>query len=164
MELDQAEKAKAQKMHRVGILMNLLMGISLSLALSLIGSLTSGHFTLIAWLVSFAASTVLSLLIGFLLPVRKCALGLCAKLNLRERSLPSLAVESFISDIFYTPLITLLMVFLGWKSAVSHGAQIPFLPMYLKSLALTFLCGYVLIFVLQPLYLRLILGKEKVVE
>ena len=70
-----------------------------------------------------------------------------------------------------TPLITLLMVALayhgaqsGINAAIAAGApaeslpQLHFLPMFLHSLGLSLLVGYVLIFVLQPLFLRLLIG------
>lgn len=159
---NQQGKEMALKMKKVGILMNILMGVSLSFCLSLVGNLLSGHFAFLPWLISFAVSTVLSFLIGFLLPVRKCALGLSSALKLKERSFPSLLVESLVSDFFYTPLITLSMVFIAYKIATSHGAEIPFLPMFLSSLAVTFVIGFLLIALLQPLFLKLLIGKENI--
>ena len=154
---------------KIGIKMSILMGVSLSFSLSLIGFLSSGHFSLIPWLVSFVSSTVLSLLIGFCLPVRKMAEVLCKKFNLKERSLSSLLLDSMVSDIFYTPLITLLMVFIAFSGAkksiamaIANGAaadslpQIQFLPMFLHSLVISMIAGYILIFVLQPLFLKIL--------
>lgn len=154
---------------KIGIKMNVLMGISLSFALSLLGFLSSGHFALLPWLISFVLSTILSLLIGFCLPVRKTAETLCKKFGLKERSLSSLALDSLISDIFYTPLITLLMVFIAFsgakksiEAAIANGApaaslpQIQFLPIFLHSLLISMIAGYILIFVLQPLFLRIL--------
>ena len=154
------------------MLMNVLMGVSLSCALSLTGYLHSGHFVLRGWLISFGLSTLLSLAIGFCLPVRRVALACCARAKLQQGTLGALLLDSLISDIFYTPLITLLMVVLAYKGAqasiqvaLAQGApaaslpELHFVPMFLSSLALALLVGYVLIFVLQPLFLRLLVGK-----
>ncbi len=161
------QAAMAAARRKIGIKMNILMGVSLSFALSLLGFLSSGHFALVPWLISFALSTILSLLIGFCLPVRKTAEGICKKFSLKDRSLPSLAIDSLISDIFYTPLITLLMVFIavnGAKKSIAQAVanraavesipQIQFLPIFLHSLLISMIAGYILIFVLQPLFLK----------
>ncbi len=159
-------------MRKIGLIMNILMGVSLSFALSLCGLVFSGHFAIKAWLLSFALSTVLSLLIGFCLPVHKIGCTLCEKLGLKERTLPFHCVDSLISDLFYTPLITLLMVALSFfgahrsiEQAIANGAsaeslpQIQFLPMFLHSLLVSLVLGYLLIFILQPLYLKILLAK-----
>lgn len=161
-------------MRKIGLIMNVLMGVSLSCVLSLVGLLSSGRFSLGAWLLSFGASTVLSLLIGFFLPVRKTAAALGAGAGLKERSLGFHFLDSLVSDVFYTPLITLLMVFLAYKgaqrgiaAAIASGApadSVPalhFLPMFLHSLVISMVVGYVLIFILQPLYLKMLgVGKK----
>lgn len=169
MENEHTSLAFARAQRAIGIKMNILMGVSLSFALSLTGFLSSGHFSLVPWLISFALSTVLSLAIGFFLPVRKAALAACKKCALPERSIPALALDSLISDLFYTPLITFLMVALAFSGAkrqlaeaIAHGApaeslpQLHLLPMFLHSLAISMLVGYALIFVLQPLYLKIL--------
>ena len=165
--------AFAEQQRKIGKIMCILMGVSLSFFLSLIGLLSSGHFEIKAWILSFVLSTALSFLIGFCLPVRKTSLAVCTSLGLKERTLPFHCMDSLISDIFYTPLITLLMValaFMGAKrgiaEAVSHGApadslpQIQFLPMFLHGLLISMIAGFVLIFVLQPLFLKILLRKN----
>ena len=159
-------------MRKIGLIMNILMGVSLSFALSLCGLLFSGHFETKAWLVSFALSTIVSLLIGFCIPVHKIGCALCEKMGLKERTMPFHCVDSLVSDIFYTPIITLLMVgyaFLGAKKgiemALANGApaaslpQLHFMPMFGHSLLISMIIGYVLIWILQPLYLKILLAK-----
>ena len=153
----QEAAAKAVMMKKVGRRMGILMGVTLSFALSLLGNLTSGHFTLQGFLISFAASTLISLIIGFFLPMKKIGDSFCAALHLKPRSLPAHCAGSFLSDLIYTPVITLAMVALAWKMAVSHGMQMPFLPVFLHSLGLSMIAGFVLIFIFMPLYLRLLM-------
>lgn len=147
--------ARAQMMKKIGRRMSILMGVSLSFCLSLLGNLTSGHFTLPGFLISFAVSTLISLIIGFLVPMKKVGDGLANALHLKPRSLPAHCAESFVSDLIYTPVITLAMVALAWKMATSHGAQMPFFPMFLHSLVLSMIVGYVLIFILMPVFFKL---------
>ena len=48
-----------KKMRKVGIEINFCMGITLSFFLSLVGTLSSGHFTVPGWLLSFLVSTII---------------------------------------------------------------------------------------------------------
>lgn len=159
----------AAKMRKVGICMNFLMGITLSFFLSLIGMAASGHFQVKGWLISFAASTVLSIMIGFLIPIHKIGTALCTKLGFKERTLPFHCFESLISDLFYTPAMSFAMVGLAWiglkrqfAALIENGTpadalpQITFLQLFLPSLAVTLIAGYFLIFILQPLFLKLV--------
>ena len=101
--LAQAQEAarKAMMIKKIGRRMSILMGITLSFCLSLLGNLTSGHFTLSGFLISFAASTLISLIIGFLVPIKKVGDGICNALHLKPRSLPAHCAESFLSDLIY---------------------------------------------------------------
>ena len=49
------EQEKAMK--KTGMKMSLCMGITLSFFLSLTGTVTSGHFSVSGWLISFVIST-----------------------------------------------------------------------------------------------------------
>ncbi|MBP5284423.1 MAG: hypothetical protein J6Y93_07160, partial [Treponema sp.] len=146
------------QMRRIGLVMNILMGVTLSCALSLTGLALSGHFEVKAWLISFGASTVLSLIIGICLPVRKASLAICSKCGLKERTFSFHCLDSLVSDIFYTPLITFLMVLLAYNGA--KNTELKFMPMFLHSLLVSMIAGYVLIFILQPLYLKILLPKN----
>ena len=51
--------------------------------------------------------------------------------------------------------------FVAYYNAVSHGQSMPpYLLMFLKSLLLSMIVGYVLIFLLTPVYLKLIMKKN----
>lgn len=153
--------ARAQMMRKIGRKMSILMGVTLSFFLSLQGNLLSGRFTIPAFLLSFAVSTVISLIIGFLVPMKKVGDGVCAALKLKPHSFLARFAETLISDVIYTPIITLAMVTLAWRMATSHGAQIPFVPMFLHSLGLSMITGFVLILLFMPLYLRLVMPKQE---
>ena len=154
----------AQKMKKVGSQMSLLMGVTLSFCLSLTGNLMgakqSGGFSVPGFLISFVVSTIISLIIGFFVPMKKVNDSVCGSLNLKPGQMGTRLMESFISDIIYTPVMTLIMVFLAYKQATSHGAQIPFLPMFLSSLVVCLIVGYILIFIFMPLYMKLVMKKN----
>lgn len=146
--------------------MSLYMGLSLSFCLSLTGLLSSLGKTeytvprfLVSLLINFAISFVISMVIGLLVPMKKVNDSLGRKLGLQPGKLGTRLFESLISDLIYTPVITLTMVFIAYKQATSHGAKMPFLPMFLGSLALCFTVGYVLIFFLTPLFMKTALKK-----
>ncbi len=150
------------KMKVVGRKMAIRMGILMSFALSLVGTLTSGHFTPVGFLLSFIVSSIISLIIGFLVPVGKITNDFCVKRNLIRGTFAERCVSSLISDLIYTPIITLAMVFLAYTIAMkmSGGAAgLVFLPMFLKSLIICFVVAFILIFVVQPILMRQIMKE-----
>ncbi len=151
---------KEKQMRAIGKKMNICMALTLSFFLSLIGITTAGRFTLPGWIISFLASTVISLIIGFLVPIKKAGDAACAKLGLQPGKLPARCLESLVSDLIFTPVITFCMVYLAYSKAVSMGAHLQFLPMFLSSLAISMVAGFILIFIFTPLYFKLITGKH----
>jgi hypothetical protein len=146
-----------EQMKIIGRKMSLRMGIMMSFALALIGTLTSGHFTVPGFLLSFVLSAVISIIIGFVIPVGKISADFCRKRNLAPGTLKNGLASSFISDVIYTPVITLAMVAFAYfmvKKQSGGMAQIAFLPMFLKSLVICFVAGFVLIFIFMPLFLK----------
>lgn len=147
-------------MKKVGIIMTLLMGVTLSFCLSLTGNLTSEDgFKLIPFLVSFAVSTVISILIGFVVPMRKIESGAVKAMGLKERSLPANIISSLISDFIYTPVITLSMIVLARRMAMKmsngHAQLPPFAIMFLKSLIISFVVAFLIILIVTPIYIKL---------
>ena len=148
------------KMKKVGLTMSMLMGITLSFCLSLtgniMGSRQSGSFNVPGWLISFVLSTVISIILGFIIPMKKISDSVQSK-NGGIGSVRGRLVDSLVSDLIYTPLLTLIMVFLAYRGAVAHGAQMPFLPMFLSSLLVSLIVAYIIIFLVSPLFIRLAL-------
>ena len=147
-------------MKKIGITMNILMGVTLSFFLSLTGNLMAEDgFKLPAFLASFALSTVISLLIGFAVPMRRIESGAVRAAGLDERSLPARLVSALISDLIYTPVITFAMVILARKMTMKmsggHAQLPPFGAMFLKSLIISLIVAYFIILIVTPIYLRL---------
>lgn len=158
------EANKSEIIKRVERRMGILMGVSLSLCLSLFGCWFSGHFSVGAFVISFFISTVISLLIGFLIPTHKIGIAASRKLRVQERTMKERVITSLVSDLIYTPLISLVMTAHAYNNALEHGASISFGGMFLTSLLPSLLIGFVLILVLTPLFLKLLLKKEGVYE
>ena len=88
-----------------------------------------------------------------------------AKAGLKPGTLPARFFESLISDLIYTPVISLCMVAFAYfqlKRAAAFVPEMvvpPFFAMFLKSLLFTFAAGYVLIFIFQPLFMKMLMKK-----
>lgn len=155
-----------KKMKKIGREISVLMGVTLSFFLSLVGTATSGHFSVSGWLLSFLLSTIISLIIGFFVPMKRVLDSVDQKAGLTPGTLPARCLESLISDLIYTPIITLAMVgyaYFGLTAAAASGAPIvvpPFVPMFLRSLLITMIVGYILIFLLMPVYMKLVMKRN----
>lgn len=153
-----------KQMRSVGMKMTFLMGVTMSIILSLVGTLTSGHFSLVSWIISFGISLGISIVIGFLIPVKRLGDMTCNKAKVAPNSLKGNLLSSLISDLIYTPLITTIMVIVMLAIAQKHapaGAVPPVSRVLPGSLAITFIVGYVVIFIVQPLFLRTLLKNFK---
>lgn len=219
-------------MKKMGLSMSVLMGLTMSFILSLVGTLGSGHFTVPGWLRSFVISLVISLVIGFVIPMKQVSDAACSKAGISVNTTKGRLFSALISDLIYTPLITVIMVSVaitgagkaidaqiaeknaqleetgtaisqieaqvgeltakletcapeeteelnaqigelkgqlgelngkseGLKGAIDGmtAAKPPFVPVLVKSLILTLIVGYIAIFILQPIYLKILLKK-----
>ncbi len=151
---------KKMMMRKIGRQISLLMGITMSFFLSLAGILSSGKFRLSGFLLSFLLSTVVSLILGFFLPLKEISDSATVRNGMKPGALSTRVVESCIFDVIYTPLLTLINVGLAYFMATSHGGQMPFVPVLVKSLILCLVAGFVLIFIFQPIFMKLVFKKN----
>ncbi len=142
------------EMRRAGQKMNLYMGVTLSFILSLVGMLASGHFTFPGWLLSFACSTVIALIIGVVAPMGKISRSITEHYHLDPQSVPAKLLTALVSDLIYTPLITLAMVYLAYRQASAQGVPVRFWSMFLPSLLLSLVVAYFCIYFIEPVYLK----------
>ena len=140
--------------------MGLLMGFSMSFVLTLVGMSSAGKLTLPGFLLRFTVSFLISLLAGKIIPAKRIAAEWTRKLNLEPGSLEARLLDALVTDLAYSPFMTLVMVSIAYFQATSHGAKIPFIPMLLKSELISFAVAFVLGFVLPPLFVK-ILMKDK---
>lgn len=144
-----------QNMKKKGKLVSVCMSITISLFLSLFGTLTSGHFTVPGFIVSFIASLALSLIIGFLIPVKPLGDKLTAKMGI-TKPIPKLLIEVLLSDLIYTIPITIAMV-----AIATSKAPVPFMTVLPKSLISCLIFAYFVILIFQPLFIKLIIKPPK---
>ncbi len=137
--------------------MNIFMGVTISFFLSLIGNITSGHFTFSGFLISFVVSTILSFVIGFIVPIKKVSDNACQKVGVDEKSLAGRGLSALISDIVYTPIITFAMILVSYINASAHGGNMPFVPALAKGMIISLLASYVIIFIITPIILNFVL-------
>lgn len=153
-----------ERMKVVGRKMAVCMGVLMSFALALTGNMASGHFAVPGFLISFAISLLISLAIGFLIPIGRVTQGACKGLGLGIGTLPARLVESLISDLIYTPFITLVMTGFAYQMVIrqSGGEVRPvFAMMFARSFLICFIVGFVLIFIFQPIFLKLIMKDQQ---
>jgi hypothetical protein len=148
---------------RVGLKMNIAMGLLMSFSMSLIGNLTSGHFQIIGFLISFVISTIISIIIGFIIPMGRLGAALCKMCRLKQGSMGARVLESIVSDIIYTPVLTAIMVGLAYMMVMKQSggmAPVTYGQMFLGSFFICLGAGFVIIFIFQPIFLKMFMKKE----
>ena len=135
-----------KKMKTVSILMSLFMGVTLSFCLSLLGNLLAeGGFKPIVFIVSF------------IVPMRKISTAITK--NMKPRSIGAKLVDALVSDLIYTPVITLVMIvlvrFMANKMSGGHAQLPPFAVMFLSSLVISLVAAFVIILIVTPLFMML---------
>ena len=150
-----------KKMKKVGVHMNILMGFVISLCLSTTNTMAAEKPDMYTWLISFGTSALISFAVSFIIPMRKIEGGALHALKIKERTLPAKLISTFISDLIYTPFLTLAMVALVrmivTKASNGHAHFPPFPIMFIKSFIFSFVVAYCIIYILQPLILRFVL-------
>ena len=143
-------------MKRVGLVISIFMCATLSLCLPIIGVIQSGSFSLPMYLLNFVIGFLVSFLISMMLPTIRINMALERKFGLKCNKLKARLLETFLSDLIYTPLITIFMTSIAWYNLKKMGAETPpYIPMILSSLAISFVVAYIIIFFALPLYLKI---------
>ena len=144
---------------KAGLQISIYMGITMSFFLSLFENILSGHFTLILFLVTFGASTALSFVIGYFVPMGPITSSATKKL--KPGSAGVKIVSSLISDIIFTPILTVAMVTLvRLMLPASSASQLPpYHVMVLGSLVPGLILGFILALIFMPLYQKMVFKK-----
>lgn len=104
--------------------MGIKMGLTMSFVLSLIGNLTSGHFSVVGWLISFVMSSLISVFVlGTIFPMKKISDGLCRAFKLTPNKIPARIVSSLVSAIIYTTILTTTMVTVAYHTQAKKNLQ-----------------------------------------
>ena len=142
-------------MKKAGRKMSILMGVTMSFCMSLIGNITSGHFTPVGFISSFIISTLICLIICLFVPIGSIGKAACRKCGLEEGSNGARCLESLIADLIFTPVMTLAMITFAYNMSKKHGEPMKFVPAFISSLGIGLIVGFLLAFLLTPVYLRI---------
>jgi len=148
------------EMKQLGMKMGLLMGTTIGFVNSLIGNLSSGRFTVSGFLISFLISFAVSQILGRIVPVRKISEQCLKKANARPGTGKGRVIEALVTTLVYSPIMTFVMILFAYLRARSHGVQLPFGPMLLRSECISIVSSFILSYLLSPIYLKL-LTKQK---
>jgi hypothetical protein len=141
--------------------MSLMMGITLSLCLSFVGTFTSGSFTIGGFMVSFLESLVISLVIGYFVPIKRLEDKACEKAGITGKPLACRALGSLISDLIYTPIITIFMVTINFvKIPAAHRP--PYVLMLGKSMLISLVVAYLIVFLVAENFMKIIMKRNGV--
>ena len=148
---------KVDKHKTVGLLVSTFMGLSISLVLSIVGPASSGHFAVKTVLVSFFCSSIISVIISILIPIKRISDAACNGVHLKNESLAGRLFSTFVSDLCFTPIISTLMVLMSYISAKRHNPHfnVPFGRMLTSNLIISFIVAYFIIFIFLPLFVKL---------
>ena len=144
--------------------MSLLMSITLSFFLSLTGLLSSMQFTFPAFFSNFVISLIISMMIGIFVDMKKITDSFEKKCNIPPRTMKARVFDTFLSDLIYTPIMTVCMVTMAYVQATKHGARLFYPAMLFKSLVISMIVGYLLIFIFTPLFVKIVfkgMGEKK---
>ena len=158
-----------KQMKTIGIKMSLLMALTMSVFLSVVGTVHGLSASpepvppmgyVFGILKGFAVSFVISIVIGLIIPMGRISRSISEKAG--RGTIRARFLDSLVSNLIYTPLITLVMAAISYPNAVSqaqaHGQEAPpFLMMFLSSFAVCFFTGWIIIFIVQPLYMKLLM-------
>ena len=137
-------------------MMSLCMGVIMSLCLSTAGLLSAGAFSIPSLLLNFVISFTIIRVIDRFINVGKLSNELPGKLNVDPDSLLGRLLKALVGVVVYSPMMTAVMVYIGYFRATSHGARIKYLPMLLNSLPLTLVLSFLICFFITPLLEKII--------
>ena len=140
--------------------MSILMGATMSFALTAIGLLSAGRFTVPGFMINFLISFCISMFLGLVLPVGRMKAWAAKKASCPPGSLKARVVDALVTALIYSPLMTFVMVSLAHRQAISHGADVPFWPMLMRSEFISIICAFLLGLATAPVYAK-ILFKDK---
>lgn len=154
---------KVDKHKTVGLLVSVFMGLSISLVLSIVGPASSGHFAVKTVLVSFFCSSIISIIISIIIPIKRISDAACRGVHLNIESLPGRLFSALVSDICFTPIISTLMVSMSYINAKRNDPSfsVPFGRMLTSNLIISFVVAYLIIFICVPLFIKLSISIVK---
>ena len=139
-----------EKMESVGPMVGIMTGVSLSLVLSILGPIASGHFHIVAFLVSFLCSSVLSIIIGLFIPVKGIADTVCKKAGADLKKIGGRLLWSLMANLLFTPIISFFMVLMAYVRNSHLDSSISFHVMFVKNLLVSLPVGLIVVVIAMP--------------
>ena len=153
----------AEAMKEYGRKLSLCMGIMMSFCLSAIGLFSANAFTPLSLLLNFAISfTVISIVSRFF-NAERIAVGVLERNSIDPGSIKGRMIQALIVDLIYSPIMTFAMVTIAYVSASKNGNDMPYIPMLLKGLAVSFVAAFFLCLIFVPIFEK-ILNRKAVEE
>ncbi len=143
------------------------MAVTMSFSLSIIGNIAGYIMSggkrpipalIIGIAISFVVGFIISMLIGWAVPMKKVGDAVCRKAHTSSKSLKGRLLNTLVSDIIYTPVISTVQVLLGYLQ-MPQGQRPPFIGMWLSSVIICMLFGYIIVFMFQPIYMRKVFSQ-----
>ena len=153
---------------KIGILMSVYMGVVMSIFMTITGvcvgmlpnvikGLVPPQAMLLSLISGFFVSFCISVMIGFMIPMHKVTQSVTRNM---DEGFGKRCVETLISDVIYTPAISLVMVAFAYMSNQRQGNEGPsFFVMLIPSLIACFIVGFILIYIFQPIFMRRLMRK-----
>ena len=149
------------QMKAVGLKISFMMALWMSFTLSIFGTATAERPAgmplapiIIGWFGSFVLSFVVSFGIGFIVPMGKINAALGRKFHLQPRKITTHVIETFVSNLIYTPLMTAVMVTFAFFVLMPPDHKPPYLPMFIGSQIACFIFGYIMICIAMPFIMK----------
>lgn len=146
-------------MIKVGIMISLVNGIVLGALFSSIGMAKSPSGIIPMGVVtSVLLSSVISVIVGFIIPMKTVTEKVNAKLGIEPGQKKALAVlaEGLVGDIIFTPILCSFFVFKNYFQG-KLPPQVPIVPYWLKELGLDLLIALPITMIIVPLVRNLAL-------
>ena len=105
-ELEKAQKALNNK---IRLYVSIGMSVANSIVLSLLGTLTSGHFTIKTWLISLAISLGVSFGLSLLIPMKEVGEWVCRKFKTHDKAVKGRFLSGAACNLIMSPLMALVM-------------------------------------------------------
>ena len=103
------ERTAARAAMKLNTYMALGMGTMNSVALSLVGTLVSGHFTWGSWASGLAIGWVIGMLIAFFVPIKKLSDAACERCGVTGKKIGTRIVSGVTASLLMTPVMSLVM-------------------------------------------------------
>ena len=141
--------------------LSLLMGIMISLSLTIIGlcqahSLTPGNIVF-----NFVISFSIMNIIGYFFNTGAISMKILNEHGIDPRSIKGRLLMALIIALINSPAMTFIMVTIAYFRLKSTGTDAPYLPMLLRSMAVSTVCAFILCLIFTPLFEKLFMGKKE---